>query len=123
MIVTAFIAIAVFQGYNAVAPAAAEVPYPTLAGIAAVPIALGADQSLFAYIVGFLVLSVVVVDAIPDLILRPLLSGDATDVRQLSGTGARRASRTARGRAVRPTAVSRPTRSARRRPGRRSGRA
>ena len=146
VIVTAFIAIAVLQGYNAVAPAAAEVPYPTLAGaltgvaslipvigmkiihlplagIAAVPIALGTGQSLFAYIVGFLVLSVVVVDAIPDLILRPLLSGDATDVRQLPGTGARRASRTARGRAARPTAVSRPTRSARRRPGRRSGRA
>jgi len=103
VIVTAFIAIAVFQGYNAVAPAAAEVPYPTLAGaltgiaslipvigmkivylplagIAAVPIALGADQSLFVYIVGFLVLSVVVVDTIPDLILRPLLSGDATHV-------------------------------------------
>ncbi len=103
VIVTSLIAIAVFQGYNTFAPAPVEVPYPTLAGaltgvaslipvvgmkivyvpltgIAALPIALGADQSLLVYIGGLLVLALVVVDTIPDLFLRPLFSGDATHV-------------------------------------------
>jgi hypothetical protein len=103
VIVTAFIAIAVFQGYNAVAPAAAEVPYPTLAGaltgvaslipavgmkivyipltgIAAIPVLTGGDQSLLVYVAGLFVLALVVVDTIPDLVLRPLFSGEATHV-------------------------------------------
>jgi len=103
VIVTSFIAIAVFQGYNAVVPVAAEVPYPTLAGaltgvaslipavgmkivyipltgIAAIPVVIGGDQSLLIYILGFLIVALVVVDTIPDLVLRPLFSGEVTHV-------------------------------------------
>jgi predicted PurR-regulated permease PerM len=104
IIVTAVIAIGVYQGYNALAPTAVEVPYPALAGVltgvaslipvvgmkivyfplsivAGLPIALGtADQSLLGYVIGFLLLAIVVVDTIPDLVLRPLLSGETTHV-------------------------------------------
>ena len=103
VIVISFIAIAVFLGYNAVAPSGAEVPYPALAGaltgiaslipvvgmkiiyfplagFAAVPIVLDGTLELLAYIVGFLVLAVVIVDTIPDLVLRPYLSGKRTHV-------------------------------------------
>ncbi len=103
VIVTSIIAIAVFQGYNLVAPAPAQVPYPTLAGAltgvaslipaigmkivyiplagaTAAPILTGGDQSLLVYVLGFLVLALVVVDTIPDLILRPLFSGEATHI-------------------------------------------
>ncbi|QKY21206.1 AI-2E family transporter [Halolamina sp. CBA1230] len=103
VIAISLIAIASFTAYNAVAPAPAEVPYPALAGtltgiaslipvvgmkivylpltaIAALPIALGGDQSLLVYIVGFLVVAVVVVDTIPDILLRPILSGENTHV-------------------------------------------
>ncbi len=103
VIITSIIAVAVFQGYNAVAPTPAQVPYPTLAGAltgvaslipaigmkivyiplagaAAVPVLTGGDQSLLVYVLGFLVLALVVVDTIPDLILRPLFSGEATHV-------------------------------------------
>ena len=97
------IAIAAFSGYNAVAPAGAEVPYPALAGvltgaaslipvvgmkvvylpltgITALPLVLGGDSSLLVYVLGFLVVAVVVVDTIPDLVLRPILSGKNTHV-------------------------------------------
>ncbi|MEF8828093.1 MAG: AI-2E family transporter, partial [Haloarcula sp.] len=97
------IAIAAFTGYNAVAPAAVEVPYPTLAGaltgiaslipvvgmkivylpltgIAALPVVLDGQSSLLVYVLGFLLVAVVVVDTIPDLLLRPLLSGESTHV-------------------------------------------
>ncbi|GAB7094290.1 AI-2E family transporter [Halolamina litorea] len=103
VIAISLIAIAAFTAYNAVAPAPAEVPYPTLAGtltgiaslipvvgmkivylpltaVAALPILLGGDQSLLPYIVGFLVVAVVVVDTIPDILLRPILSGENTHV-------------------------------------------
>lgn len=103
VIATALIAIATFQAYNAFAPEVVQVPYPTLAGgltgiaslipvvgmkivylplggIAAIPVILGADQSLIIYIGAFLAVAVIVVDTIPDLILRPLLSGDTTHV-------------------------------------------
>ncbi len=103
VIVTSFIAIAVYSGYNVYVPAAAQVPYPALAGAltgiaslipvvgmkivyipltaaAAVPVAMGADTSLLAYIGGFLVLVFAVVDTIPDLILRPIFSGETTHV-------------------------------------------
>ena len=46
----------------------------------ATPILLGSDQSLLVYVLGFLVVAVVVVDTIPDLILRPILSGKTTHV-------------------------------------------
>jgi predicted PurR-regulated permease PerM len=104
VIATSLIAIVVFQGYNAFVPAAVEVPYPTLAGaltgvgslipvvgmkivyvpltgIAAIPVATGGgDPSLLVYIGGLLALAIVVVDTIPDLVLRPMLSGEATHV-------------------------------------------
>jgi predicted PurR-regulated permease PerM len=103
VIVISLLAIVVYTAYNAVAPTGAEVPYPALAGaltgiaslipvvgmkivyvplagIAAVPIALSGDPALFGYIVGFLVLAIVVVDTIPDLVLRPYLSGKRTHV-------------------------------------------
>ncbi|AUV83291.1 AI-2E family transporter [Salinigranum rubrum] len=103
VIAVSLIAIAAFSGYNAVAPAAAEVPYPALAGvltgaaslipvvgmkvvylpltaITALPVVLGGDSSLLLYVVVLLVVAVVVVDTIPDLVLRPLLSGKNTHV-------------------------------------------
>ena len=103
VIAISLIAIAAFTAYNAVAPGPAEVPYPALAGtltgiaslipvvgmkivylpltgIAALPIVLGGDQSLLVYIVGFLAVAVVVVDTIPDILLRPILSSENTHV-------------------------------------------
>jgi len=104
VIAISLIAIAAFIGYNALVPAAVEVPYPTLAGtltgiaslipvvgmkivylpltvIAGLPVLIGgADQGLLVYIVGFLLVAAVVVDTIPDLVLRPLLSGENTHV-------------------------------------------
>ena len=103
VIVISLIAIVVFTAYNAFAPAAVEVPYPALAGaltgiaslipvvgmkivylplagLAALPIALGGDPTLVSYVVGFLVLAVVIVDTIPDLVLRPYFSGKRTHV-------------------------------------------
>ena len=99
----ALIAIAAFSGYNAFVPAAVEVPYPALAGaltglaslipvvgmkivylplaaITALPAFLGGDTSLLVYVAGFLAVAVVVVDTVPDLLLRPLLSGEETHV-------------------------------------------
>ena len=103
VIVISLVAIATFIGYNLFVPASAEVPYPALAGaltgiaslipvvgmkivylplavVAAVPIVLGGDLSLLVYIVGFVVVALVVVDTIPDLLLRPYLSGERTHV-------------------------------------------
>lgn len=103
VIVISLLAIAVFTGYNVAAPTTVELPYPALAGaltgiaslipvvgmkiiyfplaaLAAVPIALGGDPELLAYIAGFLILAVVIVDTIPDLVLRPYLSGKRTHV-------------------------------------------
>lgn len=103
VIATSIIAIAAFQGYNVLAPAAVEVPYPTLAGaltglaslvpvvgmkivyfplaaVAALPVLLNGDQSLLVYVIGFLLVAIVLVDTIPDLILRPILSGETTHV-------------------------------------------
>ena len=103
VIVISLISIVVFSGYNAVAPSAAEVPYPALAGaltgiaslipvvgmkvvylplaaIAGAKITLAGDPALFPYVVGFLILAVVIVDTIPDLVLRPYFSGERTHV-------------------------------------------
>ncbi|WP_276261330.1 AI-2E family transporter [Haloglomus litoreum] len=103
VIATSLIAIAVYHGYNAWAPAPANIPYPALAGaltgiaslipvvgmkivylpltaIAAAGIVLGANNAFLIYIVIFLILTVVVVDTVPDIILRPLLSGETTHV-------------------------------------------
>jgi predicted PurR-regulated permease PerM len=103
VIATSLIAITVYHGYNLVVPQAAMVPYPTLAGaltglaslvpvvgmkiiyipltaIAAVPVLMGGSGNIILYIAGFLVAVVVVVDTIPDLVLRPILSGETTHV-------------------------------------------
>lgn len=97
------IAIATFSGYNALVPAAAEVPYPALVGaltgaaslipvvgmkvvylpvaaLTALPMILDGETSMLVYVLVFLFVAVVVVDTIPDLILRPLLSGKRTHV-------------------------------------------
>lgn len=103
VIVISLLAIVVFMGYNVAAPSPVEVPYPALAGaltgiaslipvvgmkivyfplagIAAAPVVLDGQPELLAYIVGFLVLAIVIVDTIPDLVLRPYLSGKRTHV-------------------------------------------
>lgn len=103
VIAIAIIAIVTFMGYNAAVPAAAEVPYPALAGaltgiaslipvvgmkvvyvplagIAAIPAILNSTPELLLYVGGFLVVAVVVVDTIPDLVLRPYFSGETTHV-------------------------------------------
>ena len=103
VIAISIIAVVTYTGYNMVVPAAVEVPYPALAGaitgiaslipvigmkivylplagVAAVPTLLGDDLSLLVYIVGFLVVAAIVVDTIPDIILRPYFSGETTHV-------------------------------------------
>jgi len=88
VIIISLVAIAVYSGYNALVPAAVEVPYPALAGaltgiaslipvvgmkivhvplatVAAVPVLVGADSSLLLYVSGFLLVVVVLVDTIP----------------------------------------------------------
>jgi predicted PurR-regulated permease PerM len=93
----------VFMGYNAVVPPLVSVPYPVLSGaltgiaslipvigmkivyvpltiFAAVPVVLAGQLPLLAYLAGFLLLAIVVVDTIPDIVLRPYLSGDTTHV-------------------------------------------
>ncbi|GGL66783.1 AI-2E family transporter [Halocalculus aciditolerans] len=103
VIAISLIAIGAFELYNLIAPAAVEIPYPALAGVltgvaslipvvgmkivylplaavTALPVVLGGDQSLLVYVVAFLVVAVVVVDTIPDLLLRPILSGKNTHV-------------------------------------------
>ncbi|MFB6302542.1 MAG: AI-2E family transporter [Haloferacaceae archaeon] len=103
VIAISIIAIGAYFGYNALVPAAVEVPYPALtgaltgvaslvpvvgmkivylplAGIAALPALLAGDQSLLPYVGGFLVVAIVVVDTVPDIVLRPLLSGEETHV-------------------------------------------
>ncbi|WP_430503985.1 AI-2E family transporter [Haloparvum sp. PAK95] len=103
VIAISLLAIGTFRGYNAFAPAAAQVPYPALMGtltgiaslipvvgmkivyvpltlIAAVPVILAGQTSMLVYVLGFLIVAVVVVDTVPDLLLRPLLSGENTHV-------------------------------------------
>ena len=103
VIIISLVAIVAFTGYNYAVPAGAAVPYPILAGAltgvaslipvvgmkivyvplaaaAAVPIVLSGDTTLLVYVAGFIVVAVVVVDTIPDLILRPYLSGKRTHV-------------------------------------------
>jgi predicted PurR-regulated permease PerM len=103
VIIISLVGAIVFMGYNVVAPAAVEVPYPVLSGAltgiaslipvigmkivyvplaiaAAVPVVLEGQPALLAYLGGFLLLAIVVVDTIPDIVLRPYLSGDQTHV-------------------------------------------
>ncbi|WP_338741481.1 AI-2E family transporter [Haloplanus salilacus] len=103
VIAIALIAVGAFRGYNALVPAAVQVPYPTLAGVLtgvaslipvvgmkivylpiaaamSIPIAIDGSYPLLGYVVAFLAVAVVVVDTIPDLLLRPYLSGERTHV-------------------------------------------
>jgi len=103
VVAISLISIAAFSIYNVLVPAAVEVPYPALAGaltgiaslipvvgmkivylplaaVTALPVLLGSDSSLLGYVFGFLFVAVVFVDTIPDLLLRPLLSGEETHV-------------------------------------------
>lgn len=99
--VTAGIGIAVFVGYNLLAPSAITVPAPVLIGALAgvgslIPVVgiklvylpvvgwlsvlawQAGDLSLFVPIAVLLVVSAVVVDFIPDFFIRAQISGDAT---------------------------------------------
>ncbi|SDR17476.1 Predicted PurR-regulated permease PerM [Natronobacterium texcoconense] len=103
VILISVVAVVTFMGYNVAAPSAVEIPYPALAGAltgiaslipvvgmkivyvpvaiaAAVPVAMNGDLGMLAYVAGFLLLAVVVVDTIPDLVVRPYLSGKRTHV-------------------------------------------
>jgi predicted PurR-regulated permease PerM len=103
VIAIGIIAVVTYLGYNAVAPAAIEIPYPTLAGaitgvaslipvigmkivyipLAAamsIPVALDGEIGLLVYVAGFLAVAIVVVDTIPDIVLRPYFSGKTTHV-------------------------------------------
>jgi len=103
VIAISIIAIVTYTAYNVAAPAPVEVPYPALAGaltgiaslipvigmkivyvplaaVTSVPTVLGDDLALLAYVAGFLVVAAVVVDTIPDLLLRPYFSGKTTHV-------------------------------------------
>jgi predicted PurR-regulated permease PerM len=103
VIAISLIAVVAYMGYNLAVPDGVEVPYPVLAGAltgvaslipvvgmkvvyvplagaAAVPLLLSSQPSQLGYIAGFLVVAVVVVDTIPDLVLRPYFSGERTHV-------------------------------------------
>lgn len=103
VIAISVIAIVTYTAYNVVAPPAVSVPYPTLsgaltgvaslipvvgmkivylplAGVTAVPALLGSDTGLLAYVAGLLAVTVVVVDTVPDVVLRPYFSGETTHV-------------------------------------------
>ena len=103
VLAVAVVAVVVFTAYNAYVPAAVEIPSPALAGaltgiaslvpvvgmkIVYVPVALfiaaqaflAGETSLFVYVAGFLVVTAVAVDFVPDIILRPYFSGERTHV-------------------------------------------
>jgi predicted PurR-regulated permease PerM len=99
--VTAILASATFYAYNLVAPATVDVPYPVLAGALAgiaslipavgikivyVPIAIGlalnavlaGDFTLLGWVGGLAVVSAVLVDFVPDIVVRAQISGEDT---------------------------------------------
>jgi predicted PurR-regulated permease PerM len=103
VIAVAVVAVVVFTAYNAYVPSAVEVPSPALAGaltgvaslvpvvgmkvvyvplalFVAVGVALTGETSLLIYVAGFLAVTIVVVDTLPDLVLRPYFSGERTHV-------------------------------------------
>lgn len=99
--VTAIVGVITFYAYNAVAPAAVEVPFPALVGslagvgslipvfgiklvyfpvtigLVAVAVATG-ETGLLIYVAGFFAASSVFVDFIPDFFIRALISGEKT---------------------------------------------
>ncbi|SDY40931.1 AI-2E family transporter [Halopenitus persicus] len=103
VIAISLIAVTAYMGYNVFVPSSVQVPYPALAGaltgvaslipvvgmkivylpiaaVMAAPSVLAGDVGPIAYVVGFLLVAVVVVDTIPDLVLRPYFSGETTHV-------------------------------------------
>ncbi|WP_256403663.1 AI-2E family transporter [Halorubrum salinum] len=103
VIAISIIAVVTYTGYNVLVPAAVEVPYPALAGaltgvaslipvigmkVVYIPLAgltamepiLSEELSLLVYVAGFLAVAAVVVDTIPDIVLRPYFSGKTTHV-------------------------------------------
>ncbi len=103
VIAISVIAVATFTGYNLAVPTAAEVPYPALAGVitgvaslipvigmkivyvpvaaaTATPMIMANELDLLIYVAGFLAVSIIVVDTIPDIVLRPYFSGKTTHV-------------------------------------------
>jgi len=103
VIAISLIAVATYSGYNLVAPAGATVPYPAVAGAltgiaslipvigmkivyiplaaaAATPAVLANDLTALLYVGVFVAVVVVVVDTIPDIVLRPYFSGKTTHV-------------------------------------------
>jgi predicted PurR-regulated permease PerM len=103
VIAISIIAVVTYTAYNVVAPAPVEVPYPALAGaltgiaslipvigmkivyvplaaVTSLPTVLGGDLALLVYVAGFLAVAAVVVDTIPDIVLRPYFSGETTHV-------------------------------------------
>lgn len=103
VLAVAVVAVVVYTAYNAYAPSAVEIPSPALAGaltgvaslvpvvgmkVVYIPLAgfvavnsvLTGETSLLVYVAGFLVATGVAVDFIPDIVLRPYLSGERTHV-------------------------------------------
>ncbi|OYR81731.1 AI-2E family transporter [Halorubrum sp. E3] len=101
--VTGIIGILVFSGYNLVAPGAVNVPFAPLVGaltgagslipvvgmkivylpvgaILAVAAVTSGQASAFGFVILFLALAFVVVDTIPDFLIRPYVSGNRTHV-------------------------------------------
>jgi predicted PurR-regulated permease PerM len=104
--VTGIIGIVVFSAYNLVAPGEVEVPFAPLVGaltgagslipvvgmkivyfpvgaILAVAAVASGQPSAFGFVILFLVLAFVVVDTIPDFLIRPYVSGNRTHVGML----------------------------------------
>ncbi|MFC7131465.1 AI-2E family transporter [Haloferax chudinovii] len=101
--VTGIIGILVFSGYNLIAPGAVKVPFAPLVGaltgagslipvvgmkivylpvgaILAVAAIASGQPGAFGFVILFLVLAFVVVDTIPDFLIRPYVSGNRTHV-------------------------------------------
>lgn len=101
--VTGIIGILVFSGYNLIAPGAVKVPFAPLVGaltgagslipvvgmkivylpvgvILAVAAVASGQPDAFGFVILFLVLAFVVVDTIPDFLIRPYVSGNRTHV-------------------------------------------
>lgn len=103
VVIISAVAMVVYASYNFVVPASVEVPFLALAGVLTgiaslipvvgmkvvyVPLAaaagagplLAGDTSVVGYLVAFLIVTFVLVDTIPDVFLRPYLSGECTHV-------------------------------------------
>jgi predicted PurR-regulated permease PerM len=101
--ITGIIGIIVFSTYNSISPAAVQVPFAPLVGaltgagslipvvgmkivylpvgaILAVGAVASGQSTAFGYVILFLILAFVVVDTIPDFLIRPYVSGKQTHI-------------------------------------------